>query len=200
MGGLKLPRPARKLSPEEFYRSYVPELVRATAGPTTLPGEDFAIRSEIDGAAWTFSLRNGELAVSDGPSEAIVTFSADLESFRIAMFDLLPRVLKTVALRASTQEHLSGVLRAWLGRFSPKSLRGRDGTVTVNYVDDAGDEAKVAIRVGSGTGPVASVVASDADLWAFLEGGGGISTLLKTRVEVHGDVAYLLSLAQTLEV
>ncbi|MEO0815310.1 MAG: hypothetical protein AAFY60_20790, partial [Myxococcota bacterium] len=136
------------------------------------------------------------LNVSDGlPENPHVTFHSDIESFKIAMFDLLPRVLKSVEKKRSSAQAIQSYGKA----IGPDALFEAPGSIEVFYSDDAGDEAQVRIDIAHGRGPRAELRASDADLWAFLEGGGGLGPLLKARAQLSGDVGYLLRVVALLE-
>ncbi|MEO1174430.1 MAG: hypothetical protein AAFX94_20605, partial [Myxococcota bacterium] len=81
----------------------------------------------------------------------------------------------------------------------PDRLYSVPGRIRIDYEDDAGDRAKVDIVVADGSGPSVQVSATDADLWAFLGGGAALSQLVRTRVRIDGDVAYLLSVVSIIE-
>ena len=192
---MKLPVPKRGITPREFYHQYVPELWQALVGKAKgLPAITVGVRVEGD-ADYTFQLTDAGLTITDGaPSDALVTFSTDVASWRIALLDLLPRVVKHIEPKASRlriAEHLT--------KLDLAALRKKPGSITHVYEDDAGDEATVVLTVGSGGRPAASIAVTDTELWKLLDAGMRLSQLVRSKVKIAGDVTYVLDLARVVE-
>lgn len=156
---------------------------------------DITLAVHIDDTAFVTVVTDGDLSTREGKDPgAMATFVSDLASWRIALLGLLPRLLKQLEPKLT-----SDVLAAHLRAIEPCVLREKPGQITVHYEDDAGDEATVDILIGGG-GPRRAVVhASDTELWRLLEGGGRLSQLVTSRVRVSGDVAYAIELARLID-
>lgn len=200
---MTLPRPSRKLDPRRFYLEYVPALWEALTHEVERAPWRIIIAAELDadGETLQFSLEaeGTELHVAEGKAERPhLTFHSNLESFRIAMFDILPRVLKAVERNLGARS-AAGSIEQYGASVGPDRLYDLPGRIDVDYTDDAGDQAHVSIRIADGRGPRAAVRASDADLWTLIESGGRLTQLLRARAELEGDVGYLLSVAGLVE-
>ena len=193
---MTLPRPKRGVTPREFYADYVPELWAHLVGRVPkLAGVTVGVSVAGDGD-YTIAVTADGIATTVGkPTAPLVTFTTDVASWRIALIELLPRVLKHIEPKV-TAANVAG----YLGRVDLGGLRKTPGTVTHVYEDDAGDEAKVVLAIGSGTGPAARIHVTDTELWRLLESGAKLSQLVRSRVKVDGDVTYLLALARLVEV
>lgn len=192
---MKLPVPKRGITTREFYHQYVPELWLALVGTgTKLPQLTVCVRVKGD-AEYGITLGDSGLTTTDGaPEQPLVTFATDMASFRIALLDLLPRVLKHIEPKASrlrVAEHLA--------KLDTDALRKKPGSITHVYQDDAGDEATVVLTVGNGGRPAASISVTDTELWKILDAGMRLSQLVRSRIKVGGDVAYVLDLARVVE-
>jgi hypothetical protein len=86
-----------------------------------------------------------------------------------------------------------------LGRIDLGGLRKAPGSLTLEYEDDAGDEARVVLTVGRASGAAASIHVTDTELWRLIESGAKLSQLVRSRVKVSGDLGYLLTLARVAE-
>ncbi len=199
----KLPLPTRKLDPRAFYLEYVPSLWDALIEGVERAPWRLSIGARLDAGAETLNFamhaHGTELRVEEGRAEQPhLSFLSDVDSFRIAMFDILPRILKTVE-RTLGEKSPADPIEQYGASLGPDRLYDLPGTIDVHYTDDAGDEAQVTIQIASGEGPRATVCASDADLWTLIESGGRLTQLLRSRAELQGDVGYLLSVAGLVE-
>ncbi|MEL6340248.1 MAG: hypothetical protein AAFZ38_11740 [Myxococcota bacterium] len=194
-----LPRPSRRLTPQEFYTRFAPELWTALIGNTHTVGWVMRVAVELEKGQHRFGLlfSAGELTVQDSlPDDPHLTFRSSLDSYRTAMFDLLPRVLRH--LEESGTETGSELVSPLL---QPKidALRDHPGSIEVDFLDDAGDRASVDVLIASGDGPKTGIHATDDDLWSFLEEGARPSRFLQSRVELSGDIAYVIRLLHAVE-
>lgn len=198
-----LPRPKRGLDPRDFYERYVPELWRALMHEVACPPWRFVLEIELAdaGGPWFFDVQGATLTVTRSSADAPhVRLESDAASYAIAMLEVLPRVLKH--FDAGWREHGHLVERALITHareLTGATLAAQPGTLTLAYVDDAGDEARATVTLGSGRGPAATLRASDAELWRLLAGGARLAQLLTTRIQIGGDVGYVLRLAHALE-
>lgn len=192
---MKLPVPKRGITPREFYHQYVPELWQALVGPAAgLSGITVGVSVAGD-ADYAIAVTDSGLTTSDGkPTGPLLSFSTDLESWRIALVDLLPRVLRHLEPRAEKLR-----VAHHFGRVDLQALRNKPGSITHVYEDDAGDEATVVLSIGTGGSSAASIGVTDTELWRLLESGGKLSQRLRSRVKVSGDIGYLLDLARLVE-
>jgi hypothetical protein len=192
---VKLPVPTRGITPRDFYHQYVPALWAALVGPVpSLAGVTVGVSVSGD-ADYAIAVIDKGLVTTDGkPAEPLMTFSTDVASWRIALLDLLPRVLAHIEPKAAG-------LRAahYLARIDLEAVRKTPGSIIHVYEDDAGDEARVALTIGNGAGPSASIQVTDTELWRLLESGAKLSQLVRSRVKVGGDIAYILALARLVE-
>lgn len=194
-----LPRPSRHLTPQQFYHDYLPELVAALSDDVRSVNVQMTIGASLhEVGEFSLVVRDGVLHAKAGlPPSPHLSFASNVDSFRLAMFDLLPQILT----------HLERVLpetpilcSSELGdRIQPELLRNHPGRVVVDYVDDAGDEARVEIIIADGHGPYAHAQLTDRDLWTLIESQGRIRELLRSRVTLAGDVAYVLRLAALID-
>ncbi|MBC7794861.1 MAG: hypothetical protein H7Z43_14240 [Clostridia bacterium] len=191
---MALPRPARNASPKDFYLTYLPELWRAVAGDDAdVP--DAAVNVRVGKESYATAITDGKFDTNAGEApEAIATFVSDLDSWRIALLGLLPRLLKHVEPKLATVD-----IEARMRAFEPAPLRHKPGTIVVHYEDDAGDASKVTVTIGAGSGRKAEIHATDSELWKLIEGSGRLSQLITSRVRVSGDVAYVLELVRLIE-
>lgn len=195
----RLPRPSRKLDAAGFYTEYVPQLWHALVGDLTDAHWLIRVGSKLESCAFGMIADGSTLKViEDLPEHPHVTFVSDTDSFRIAMFDLLPQVLRHTEKQLGERSSADHVER-YGATVNLDRLFALPGKIRVLYEDDAGDEANVVIVLGDGNGPEARVSATDSDLWALLEGGGGLAQLLRARVRIDGDIAYLLSVVAVIE-
>lgn len=199
-----LPAPKRGTPPDEFYLEYVPRLWAALVGGRELAIPEHVVAVELVGGAktLTFGLRfaGAELRVTAGqPESRLVTFVSDLASWKIAAFDLLPRMLRKLEARLGDSARAADLIGAHAHRVAPESLRGAPGTIELDYVDDAGDEASVRVLVANGAGPRVRLHVTDTELWRLVDSGMRLSQLLRTRLQLDGDVAYLLELGRLLD-
>lgn len=192
---MSLPVPQRGITPRDFYHRYVPELWKALVGPTKGLGP-FTVTVSVDGDAdYAIAVSDAGLVTSDGAAaDALLTFTTDVASWRIALLELLPRMLAHVEPKVPRLR-----LAELLGRIDTGALRQKPGSITHVYEDDAGDEATVTLRIGSGGNAKAGIRVSDTELWRLLESGGRLSQLLRSRVKVEGDIGYLLELTRIVE-
>jgi hypothetical protein len=146
-------------------------------------------------AAYTITVTPSGLVTTDGaPEGALLTFSTDLASWRIALLELLPRLLKHLTPyvpRLRIAEHLQ--------RLDLETLRKKPGSMTHVYEDDAGDEATVVVTIGTGGKAAASIKVTDSELWKLLQGGVRLSQLLNSRIQVRGDLGWVVDLARVIE-
>lgn len=194
-----LPRPSRRLTPQEFYTRFAPELWDALVADTRALTWTMRVAVELDEGQHRFGLlfSAGALTVSDSlPDDPHLTFRSSLDSYRIAMFDLLPRVLKHLEDNGTETptELASPLLQSKID-----ALREHPGTIEVEFLDDAGDRATVDIQIASDHGPKTQIHATDDDLWSFLEEAARPSRFLQSRVELSGDIAYVIRLLTAVE-
>lgn len=195
----RLPRPSRKLDAHRFYHEYVPQLWSALVGGLSDTPWRVQVGAQLGEDAFSMVAEGTELVVSDGlPDRPHITFVSDSDSFRIAMFDLLPQILRHTEKQLGSGDSAPHV-KNYGDAIRPDRLYSVPGRIRIDYEDDAGDRAKVDIVVADGSGPSVQVSATDADLWAFLGGGAALSQLVRTRVRIDGDVAYLLSVVSIIE-
>ncbi|MEZ0311854.1 MAG: hypothetical protein ACAI38_08760 [Myxococcota bacterium] len=192
---MTLPQPKRGITPRDFYHQYIPELWAALVGPVpALVGVTAGVSVAGDGE-YAIALTDAGLATSDGkPADALLVFNTDVASWRIALIELLPRVLKHIEPKVTPTK-----VALHLGRIDLGGLRKAPGSLTLVFEDDAGDEAKVVLTVGESGGPAASIHVTDTELWRLLESGIKLSQLVRSRVKVSGDLGYLLTLARVAE-
>ncbi len=192
---MTLPQPKRGITPRDFYHQYVPDLWQSLVGSVpALVGVTVGVSVAGD-ADYTIAVTPKGLVTSDGkPSAPLVSFATDVASWRIALVELLPRVLKHIEPKVTPTK-----VAHYLGRIDFEGLRKAPGSIAHVYEDDAGDEAKVVLTVAAGGGPAASVHVNDTELWRLLESGAKLSQLVRSRVKVGGDITYLLALARVVE-
>lgn len=198
-----LPRPKRGQAPADFYERYVPELWRALMQDAACPPWHFVLEIDLGdaGGPWFFDVRGAALTVTRSSADAPhLRLQSNVASFEIAMLEVLPRVLKH--FDAGWREHGHLVERALVTHardLTGATFAALPGTLRLAYVDDAGDEAHATLTLGAGRGPTATLRASDTELWRLLAGGAGLAQLLTTRIQIGGDVGYVLRLTHTLE-
>ncbi len=192
---MKLPLPSRGIAARDFYLRYVPELWAALVGPVaSLVGVTVGV-SVAGAGEYALTVTDEGLVTSEGrAADPLLTFTTDVASWRIALVELLPRVLKHIEPRLT-----AATLARQLAAIDLASLRKAPGRITHVFEDDAGDEAKVVLAVGTGSGPAADIHVTDAELWRLLESGAKLSQLVRSRIKVGGDVGYLLSLTRVVE-
>jgi hypothetical protein len=155
---------------------------------------DVAMAVHLDGEHFVTAIEDGMLVTRDGDAPALAVFDSDMESWRIAVLELTPRLLKRADASISS---LRVVER--LGHLKLDGLHDCPGVLNVVYEDDAGDEASVRITIAGGSSREARIQANDGELWRLLDGGGRLSQLVTSRVRVSGDIGYVVELARLLE-
>lgn len=202
-----LPRPARRVSPEALYVTFLPTLWQAFAAKRELPWPALGVELQVvvvheAGHSETFAMRfdGGTISGRVGPARApLATIRCTEEAWRVSVQSILSRVI------AYTEAH---AVRAWDGVAA--FVRGRaasalgaiaaahPGVLTVHYTDDAGDAFMYDVTLGTGAGPHATVRVQESDLEAILEAGSNVPRLLRSRLKVEGDAAYVLRVATAL--
>lgn len=199
--GLSLPKPGRRMTPEEYFSEHVPQLWPAL-WQGNVPDWVFGIVCEVGAQAFLLQFaapNDGGLRVTvlDAPDNApeppLLHIIADVESWRIGALEVTPQLLRKLEKRLP-----SNLERLRQSGLRPQVLSGHPGTVQLHYSDDAGDEATAEIRIAGGQGPRAQIHATDRDLWGLLKSGQSLSAILRSRVRVDGDLPYLLRLARAL--
>lgn len=197
----ELPRPPKRCTPSRFYTSYLPELWSILTEGLTLPPQALSVQFEVgDPTPYHLSYANGELTGHEGPAaQPILTVRCNREAWELAVYDIVPRVIRRTNQRM--EQVLQDIERAAAREhgLNLDPIAALPGTVTIDFTDDAGDRGVFELAIGAGSGPAATVVSGDADLWALLDSGGQIVSLLKSRAQLEGDVGYLFRLAHALE-
>jgi len=194
-----LPKPPRGCGSGEFYCDYLPQLWRAVAPADGWPDWQFEVEIAMLGddspEPEHFVLRfdagriDGRAGRGDGP---VATLELDQTSFRLAVFDTLPRILRKLNRKLDDiRRQFVRVLNDLPPGLTPERLTRQPGRLVHGHTDDAGDRAEFRWRIGSGQGPQVTVEGTDDDLWSLLDR-GGIYALLRNNLVIEGDVAYLL--------
>lgn len=193
-----LPRPVRQIAPSEFFHRYLPSLFAAltTHLRATWPDlEDFA-EVALDGTdLFSMSLTNGQLFCATRSSAApFFRLSCSQEAWRIGVNTILPMLLDNAKHR---RQPLDAEHQRAAARFGAKDLaesKALAGTVHLHYTDDAGDVATYTVVLHEGSGPEVTVQAQENDLAAVLQGFSSAPRLLRSRLQIAGDAAYLMRL------
>ena len=200
----KLARPARRITPAGFYTEFLPALWNDAVDGLALPWPDWRFEIGITVTAdaapehFTLAFARGTLSGRAGAPAAspLFAFSCDLEAWRVSVRQPLVQTLDYTEQHFERAEKgLGGFLRRRGGQLSESQLRQLPGAVHIDYTDDAGDRFHYELTVAGGGGPVVRIEANDADLAAVLEAGAHVARLLRSRLQVQGDVGYLLKLA-----
>jgi len=199
-----LPAPPRRPTPEQLYLEHFPGLWRAVTEDMVVPPLDMEIEINVNdrGQEHTFAISfdGSPLSVRKGEAHSpVARFDSDLEAFRVAATDVWPRALRRLEKRIQATRDF---LQSALAQINPKTyadtLRTLSGVIDVLYTDDAGDLSKTHITIGNGSGKLARVEVSDADLKLLLEG-SKLKDLLRSRMRVHGDAGFVLRLIASLD-
>lgn len=195
-----LPRPPRGLTATDFFRSYLPDLAAALAAgmpplPVTLElgvrigQQDLRVRVGPAGLTCEHGAPSTPTLTCECDADEVVRTARDLVPTLLRLAErALPRWRAGAAARPPSPAHLD------LSR-----LAARPGRLALEVVDDAGDTFRVTCRVGTGDGPRALVRLTDPELRRLFAGGARLSSLLGSRVQVEGDLAWLLQLVGLLE-
>jgi len=138
------------------------------------------------------------VAEGDEAGAAVTCELAADEVVRVAR-DLVPSLLRLVekALprwRASAAARPPSAAHLDLSR-----LARRPGRLDLEVLDDAGDTFAASLRVGDGSGPRALLRLTDPELRRLFAGGTRLSSLLGSRVQVTGDLGWLVQLVSLVE-
>ena len=201
---VSLPAPPTSARLRDFYLDYLPKLWAAIFGKKPLPAVPVAVTFTIvpkSGATEHFTVMAHDrlFATREGTAEdPLVTCTTTPQAWRLTVRDLLPRALRLLGpsvarVRARLDElaHAPAPLANLV-----RTLQKSPGSIAIEFTDDAGDVSACELTIGSGDGPRASLAINDADLWPFLSGEIKFAKLLRSRVRLDGDVAYLLRLAR----
>jgi len=196
-----LPRPPRRITPGDFYATYLPSVWDAYAEglPELLWRIGAEIHIEGTGPFWV-GMDQGKLLGGEGPTESpVARIRCDRASWELMSLDLWPRIVRWLNSRLDESRKKAEVfLRTRAPAVDLQKLSDQPGNILFHLVDDAGDEARFHVTLGSGQGPETTVKVTERDLWTLLEG-SRLSSFLKSRVEVEGNLAYLLALTRVIE-
>lgn len=200
-----LPKPPRRCTPNQFYTEYLPDLWHSIVGnsPPALPlaiEAEATIEAADSSETFRISFTGGTLSTAaEAAAAPVVSCSCALEQWRTLVRDTWPQLLRHLqdqlpAMRA----HLERVSRGEAPVLEPDRLRSMPGIVDVHYTDDAGDEAHLRFRIDSGQGPQAYVSLTERDLYQLVAAPGDLTKLLRSRLRVGGDAAYVIALSRVL--
>ena len=204
----ELPKPPRRCSPRVFYTHYLPELWSALTRELSWHEDqpEVSVLCIVDedpqgnSEHYALSFAQGALTVTEqGCPEPMLTFRCPREDWNFGIGDLLPRVLRRLTKQ---QKKINAQLSALTPRtpsWTVEQIRSKAGSIEICFTDDAGDSATFLCLVGDGQGPKARIAASDEDLWKLIEGNGGISSWLKSRIRIEGDAQYVFTLLRLFE-
>jgi hypothetical protein len=196
----ELPRPPRRATPAQLLEEFLPALWRALNAEAGIPWPEGSATVEVhvDDVVFhlTFDAR-GLHTLAGAASAPLATLRCDLDAYRVVSQDVLRRVIDfTEAQLRRAHRALHGVAQhPDLTRLADL-LAPHAGRLNIAYTDDAGDVSTCEVDIGTGKGPVATVQLADTDLEALLQGGkAGLVKLLRGRIRISGDAAYILKLA-----
>lgn len=198
---MALPRPPRRCAPQAFFLEYVPQAWTALVGDAPLPGQTLAAElvAQIDDESFTLHLQDGRLSVRAGAPKGtpLLHVRCDKDSYQTAVRELLPRLLDGAEARAGeVVAKAPKVLSLWTAE-QQAAVQQLPGTIGLDYTDDAGDVATFELLHAGGAGPRAQVHLSDADLDTLLKSHGNpAQALMKARIRIEGDTAYVMRLLQ----
>ncbi len=124
--------------------------------------------------------------------ELILRFSTDSASWDIGALEVLPAILRKMGPRL-----LKGVEQHPKIPVDIKALLECAGDISIDYTDDAGDEARcllecAPLNISTASRPKVRIAAGDRDLWQILNGGSLYTALMRSRARIDGDVGFLL--------
>jgi hypothetical protein len=193
-----LPRPPRGVTAIDFFRSYLPDLAAAlAAGMPSLP-TTFELGVRVGAQDLRVCIGPAGLTCEDGaPASPTLTCECEPDEVVRTARDLAPSILRLVD--KALPRWRAGAKPTTPARLDLSRLAARPGRLELEVVDDAGDVFRAACRVGTGAGPRALIRLTDPELRRLFAGGTRLSSLLGSRIQVEGDLAWLLQLVGLLE-
>ena len=194
-----LPEPSRRVSIDDFYLDYLPRLWRALWPSPEAAAWRLRMGVEIAATHYTLTIDGADLqAVAQAADDLPLTLRLDRESWRTAVHDLLPRLLRYAKKHPATlADALMPMQKSVNHAALIDALTAEPGVVSLHFTDDAGDSALYEFHIASGAGPRAEIYADDGDLWHALEASGKAARLATTKIRLAGDTGYLTRLIET---
>jgi hypothetical protein len=140
------------------------------------------------------------LTCEDGaPSSRTLTFECEPDEVVRTARDLVPPVLRLVEKALPRWRASAAARPPHPAHLDLSRLTSRPGRLELEVVDDAGDSYRIACRVADGAGPRALIRITDPELRRLFAGGARLSSLVGSRLQVEGDLGWLLQLLGLLE-
>ncbi|MEZ4272682.1 MAG: hypothetical protein R3C68_15000 [Myxococcota bacterium] len=203
MAPLPLPLPSRRCTPAAFYGDYLPQLWRSLMEASDTPQVDLTIAFHIQDPTpqhFTARVHDGVLTTNTiDTAQADLSIQCQLQAWTAISCDFLSRLLRHANRHLGATRSAITRLASRVDALPLERLQMHAGMIEIHFEDDAGDLATFHLSIRGGHGPSVRLYATESDLWTLLESSGGLSSLLRSRIRLEGDVGYIFRLAAFLE-
>ncbi|RMH40158.1 MAG: hypothetical protein D6689_14710 [Deltaproteobacteria bacterium] len=193
---MAIERPPRDITPDAFFRDWLPAQYRAAAATTGTP-PDTTVVVELTGEGggqWTVETHGGELTVRPGRAEqADLVLSLSVDDWRAALCgedgaaDLLPQQVDPAKLLVAADPQTRQLLEATAGTltFEIPGFNGRTWSIAVSL---------------KGSAEPAATITIDADTLAQIRSGelAAPQAYFAGKIQIAGDANFAMQLAMSL--